>query len=656
MKGPTGRQSGRQLQRISILQLEDSVLDADLEIAHLARAGIEADVRRVETREDFEQALESGKFDVILADFHLPHFNGLDALGIARVKAAETPFIFVSGMLGEEIAIESLKNGATDYVLKMRMDRLGPAVQRALAEVNERRERRRAEIALEESESRFRIMAESAPVMIWTARDDKSWSYCNRMWMEFTGLTLEASSGAGWVSRVHADDLARVLDAWNQAFEKQQGFSSDFRLRRQDGDYRWIACRAAARVDGNGRFAGLIASSTDISEMKQTEERLRHGAKLESLGILAGGIAHDFNNLLTGIMGNASLILEDLPANSRSVPFVENIVQASETAAQLTRQMLAYSGKGRFVLERLDLSRQVRDITPLIEASIPRLVALRLQLGRGLTPIEADPGQIQQLLMNLVINGAEAIGDEGGSVTVSTEVAEVTQAVADQMMSGFAVPPGRYLLLRVRDTGCGMDQQTRARIFDPFFTTKFTGRGLGLAAVSGIVRGHKAGLALDSEPGCGTEFRIYFPLAASDAETDRDEAPALVHAGTGTVLIVEDEPVVTRTARLTLQRYGYTVLTAQNGKEAVDLFRAVAPEIDLVLLDMTLPLMSGDVAFHEMRAIRPDVRVLATSGYSELEAFSRFGDEIDGFIQKPYRAAQLAEKVHEILTRPLAAR
>src|SRR6185437_15376938 len=306
-------------------------------------------------------------------------------------------------------------------------------------------------------------------------------------------------------------DRSRVLESWIQAFEKGEGFCSDFRLLRRDGEYRWLACRAAARFDAARRFAGLIGSCIDITESRQAEERLRHAAKLESLGILAGGIAHDFNNLLTGIMGNASLILEDLPPGSRSIPFAENIVQASETAAQLTRQMLAYSGKGRFVLERVDLSREVREITPLLEASIPRMVALEMQLARALPLVEADPGQIQQLVMNLVINGAEAIGNSAGTVTVATEVSHLDGNLP--IVSGFPVPEGRCVTLRVLDTGCGMDAQTRSRIFDPFFTTKFTGRGLGLAAVSGIVRGHRAGLSLNSEPGCGTEFVIHFPIA-----------------------------------------------------------------------------------------------------------------------------------------------
>ncbi|HVW84915.1 MAG TPA: response regulator, partial [Bryobacteraceae bacterium] len=221
---------------IAILQLEDSVLDADLELSHLSRAGLELEARRVDTREDFSRALDEQRFDLIIADFHLPNFNGLEALAIAREKVPETPFIFCSGMLGEEIAIDSLKNGATDYVLKMRMERLAPAVSRAIAEVRERAERRRIESALAETEDRFRNMADSAPVMIWTAGSDKRWNYCNRLWLDFTGLTTEQSSVAGWTPLIHPDDRARVLEAYNAAFDARRPFTIEFRLLRYDGD------------------------------------------------------------------------------------------------------------------------------------------------------------------------------------------------------------------------------------------------------------------------------------------------------------------------------------------------------------------------------------------------------------------------------------
>jgi two-component system cell cycle sensor histidine kinase/response regulator CckA len=641
------RESGQPLSGesipLSILQLEDNTLDAELASTLLDRSGLLLEMHRVETREDFSCALDTRRFDLILADFHLPQFNGLEALALARDKAPEVPFIFVSGMLGEEVAIDSLKTGATDYVLKMRMERLVPAVNRALAESRERAARRRFEAALAETENRFRKMADSAPVMIWTAGKDQAWDYCNKPWRDFTGLTLQQSCGSGWIAPIHSEDSFRVVEAWRGAFAEHRDFTMEFRLLRRDGEYRWVASRAVPRFDEGGGFAGFVGSYTDITDFKVTEERLRHTAKLESLGVLAGGIAHDFNNLLTGIMGNASLALEDLPAGSRVTPLVENILQASETAAGLTRQMLAYSGKGRFVVQEVDLSEEVRAILPLIDASVPRLVELKLELDADLPMVDADPVQIQQLAMNLVINAAEAIGSGSGSVLVSTGSCDLNVAATASLLSGFPAEPGAYVWLAVKDDGQGMDAATQARIFDPFFTTKFTGRGLGLAAVSGIVRGHKAGLALDSQPGAGTEFRAYFPISAG--QKNREPEPFESQLKNLTILVVDDHGTVLRNAQAVLEKFGCRVLAARDGREAIELFAARAADIDVVLLDMTMPVLPGDVAFRSLRTIRPDVRVIATSGYDEEAANARFGGEIKGFLQKPYTATQLVEKI-----------
>lgn len=519
--------------------------------------------------------------------------------------------------------------------------------------IAERKLRERAEMLLAENENRFRRMADASPVLIWMAGPDRGWQFCNRRWLDFTGLDIDQVQGTGWTDAVHPDDLTRVLEHYTAALDAREEITLDFRLRRHDDEYRWITTRAVPMSDGQGGLAGMIGSGLDITDLRMTEERLRHSAKLESLGILAGGIAHDFNNLLTGILGNASLALEELPPESGATALIENIVQAGETAAQLTRQMLAYSGKGRFVLEPVDLSGEVREIIPLLRASIPRTVQVRMDLARQLPMVEADPGQIQQLVMNLVINGAEAIGVPSvGMVSVATELTEVDTAMSAAMVPGFTVAPGHYVALRVRDNGQGMDKETAARIFDPFFTTKFTGRGLGLAAVAGILRGHNAGLLLASERGRGTEFHIFFPavgiedvMSASEPEMQR------ANTGSGTVLVVDDELIVTRTARLTLQKYGYTVLTAQNGREALELFNALMPEIDLVLIDMTMPVMPSDAAVREIRSLRPDIKVIATSGYSEAEVNERFGGAYDAFVQKPYKAAELAAKVHEVITR-----
>ncbi|MDQ6675953.1 MAG: CHASE3 domain-containing protein [Acidobacteriota bacterium] len=395
---------------------------------------------------------------------------------------------------------------------------------------------------------------------------------------------------------------------------------------------------------------GLSVYFRDVTERKRLEERGRHTQKLESLGVLAGGIAHDFNNLLTAILGGASLLQDELPADSPSLEHVRIVLSASERAAQLTRQMLAYSGRGRFVVEQLDLSQQVREITALLESSVTRDVELLLSLETQGILVEADCGQIQQLVMNLVLNGAEAIEGHGGTVVVSTRLQDLDADYVRDNMAGDNVVPGTYILLEVHDTGKGMDAETLSRIFDPFFTTKFTGRGLGLAAVIGIVRGHRGAIKVYSHVGQGTTFKVFFPVAAQQKLSRLAEASPKDLQGHETVLIVDDEEVVQRMALATLEKYGYRVLQARNGKEAVDIFEKDSSAISLVLLDMTMPVMSGEETLHRLSAIRPDVLVIASSGYNEVEALRRFGRGVRGFLQKPYRAAQLAEKVKASLS------
>jgi PAS domain S-box-containing protein len=397
-----------------------------------------------------------------------------------------------------------------------------------------------------------------------------------------------------------------------------------------------------------GKDGVLSVYFRDITQRKNFEERMRHTQKLESLGVLAGGIAHDFNNLLTAILGSASLMSEVLPANSPATPYLANVLAASERAAQLTRQMLAYSGRGRFVVERVDLSAQVREITELLHASLGGNIELVLNLQDGAF-IEADAGQFQSVVMNLVINGAEAVGQTTGTVAVSTSFQQLDADYLRDNMSGDDLAPGLYVLLEVHDTGHGMDQATRARIFDPFFTTKFTGRGLGLAAVLGIVRGHKGAIRVYSHPGQGTTFKLFFPAVIGDEIPGALPAVTADHHGDATVLVVDDEDVVRSMAQATLRKYGYSVLLAANGLEAVNIFKLQPDRVSLVLLDMTMPVMSGEETLRELKTIREDVRVIVSSGYNEIEALRRFGDGVAGFLQKPYRAGVLAEKVKQSL-------
>jgi two-component system, cell cycle sensor histidine kinase and response regulator CckA len=402
-----------------------------------------------------------------------------------------------------------------------------------------------------------------------------------------------------------------------------------------------------------GKVMGVSHIARDITERKDVEKHLQQTQRLESLGVLAGGIAHDFNNLLTGILGNISLAVEGVATNHPARLPLRNALGASERASDLTRQLLAYAGKGRFLIEPVNLSDLIREISELIQASICKNVQLRLDLAQDLPYIEADGSQLQQLIMNLVINGAEAIGeDRSGTVLVTTGIQDVDEAYLLSTI-GPEVEPGRYVSLEVHDTGVGMDPATISRIFDPFFTTKFTGRGLGLAAVQGIVRGHKGTLKVYSHPGKGSTFKVLLPVTDKHPGTQRQPSSAEALEGDATVLVVDDEQIVRQTAKSMLERYGYMVLLAENGKEGLDLFRLLADKVALVLLDMTMPVMSGEETLRNLKLIQPEVKVLLSSGYNESEAIRRFtGKGLVGFIQKPYSAVHLAKTVRRALDAP----
>ena len=414
--------------------------------------------------------------------------------------------------------------------------------------------------------------------------------------------------------------------------------------------------------DRDGNTLGLVVVFRDISERRAAEAerdrlarevqegelRLREAAKLESLGVLAGGIAHDFNNILVGVIGGASLALDMLPARDPARSVIQAVLDASEKAAVLTRQMLAYSGKGTFLVEVLDISRTVGEIIELLARSHPA-VRVETQLNSGLPSVEVDRAQIQQVAINLILNAIEACS-AGGSVTVSTTSDNLEPGEVNPEFGMPAPSPGLYVCLEVSDTGMGMTEDVRARIFDPFFSTKFTGRGLGLSAVLGIVRGHRGVIDVSTEVGRGTTFRVYLPASLKAVPETATETPLNSLQGSGTILVADDEEIVRRTARASLERCGYHVITVNNGEEAVEAFRKNPKRIDLVLLDLTMPVMGGEVALDEITKIDPSAKVLLSSGFSASEAAERFrGKRLCGFLQKPYTSAGLAEQVRSAL-------
>jgi nitrogen-specific signal transduction histidine kinase/CheY-like chemotaxis protein len=398
-------------------------------------------------------------------------------------------------------------------------------------------------------------------------------------------------------------------------------------------------------------FAAALERQRAERQRQELEAQVLHSQKLESLGVMAGGIAHDFNNLLTGILGNVGLAQMQHEGDGPVRERLDQVERAALRATELTNQMLAYSGRGRSRVEVLDLEAVVRDMVHLLETVLSKKAVLRFELGDDRPILRGDPAQVRQIVMNLLTNASESLGSEAGTITVRTGRIE---AGADELAQGYlqeGLAPGPYVMLEVADDGCGMDRETVERIFDPFFTTKFAGRGLGLAAALGIVRAHGGTIRVESEPGAGTCFRVLFPGdAEGEAPQERDEAPETSGTQGGTILVVDDEPLVRETAGVILEQAGYRVLLARDGREGIEMFRDRAEEIDAVVLDLSMPEMSGEEVFREVRSLRPDALVLLSSGYSEEEAVTRLaGEGLAGFIAKPFRASSLLSSVREVL-------
>jgi PAS domain S-box-containing protein len=515
-------------------------------------------------------------------------------------------------------------------------------------------ERKRAEERLRESEERFRVLAENIPGVIYLCRNDARYSmiYLNDEVQHLTGYPKEdfLADRLSFVELYHPDDAPNIPLQVNQALAEGRPFHLIYRLRHRSGEWRWVEEWGTTVSLGGPQWSFLEGFLSDITDRRQAEAALRQAQKMESLGILAGGVAHDFNNLLVAMLGQASLALARLPADPVSArDSVEKAVKAAERAADLTRQLLAYSGRGQFTVRAIQLNDLIRENLSLLAVSLPKPVRLHTALAPDLPFIEGDPGQVQQIIMNLILNAAEAIGQRPGAITVRTGMRVVSEAdMYWWQYTSEPLPPGGYVLLQVEDDGNGMEAATLASIFDPFFTTKFTGRGLGLAAVLGIVRGHGGGLHVTSEIGRGTTFQLLFPASAAKPAPGPEAAPTISAAKPAArlILVIDDEDPVREAVSDILDMEGIPVLAAADGAAGLELYYQRQAEIRLVLLDLSMPGLSGEETFHALRRINPDVRVVLSSGYSQTEAARRFTDQpVAGFLQKPYDVDALIAEV-----------
>ncbi len=451
--------------------------------------------------------------------------------------------------------------------------------------------------------------------------------------------------------RTHRDDRPAFGRALRRLLAGREVPPMEFRAVLPDGSPRFFHSLLEVERGADGQALRLRGTIQDVTERRNTEEAFRQAQKLESLGVLAGGIAHDFNNLLSAIGGNLELAQMNMRPEPDAAPFLIKIEKILKRASELTHQMLAYSGKGRLVVKKLNLNQVAEEMPHLLDVSISKRVALNYRFAPDLPPIEADGAQIQQVIMNLVTNASESIGDRDGTITLTTGV-EFLAAPQEQVEShGWSLVAGLYVTLEVTDTGCGMSPETRRRLFDPFFTTKFSGRGLGLSAMLGILKGHNAGIRIRSREGEGSSFKLFFPASAPEGAA---QAPALRTRrramASGNILVVDDEPDILEATSELLSAMDFKVVQARDGLEAVELFQANPADFALVLMDLTMPRMDGREAFQMMRARDPGLKVVLCSGFNEMDVAKDFPyPSLSGFLQKPYTFQMLKDVVQQAL-------
>ncbi len=753
---------------LRIVHLEDDPADHQLVLHELRKAGYCPECTAAEDEAGFTAALAANP-DVILCDWNLPGFDAPRALEIVSERCPDIPVLVVSGSIGEESAVRAIKLGATDYLLKDRLGRLGQAVKQALVQRDLRDAERRARDEVRASEARYRALADGIPQIVWTARPDGANEYFNRHAADYTGIQPEDLAGWRWERICHPEDRTVTLNAW--AAIRQTGTPRDveFRLRRWDGEYRWHVCRQVAlrgptgavvqwigtctdihdqkaaaesqardaqilagvrdavivtdlggvvtywnegatalfgwtaeemigrpyadrfppsvreeiarqiqeRVGGtdwrgeyedfkkdgsrvwvdarvrrydraDGTPAGILGVSHDITERKRLEEQFRHAQKMEAVGRLAGGVAHDFNNLLTVINGYADLYLPKTPEGHPHRAALTAIRDAGERASALTSQLLAFSRKAIVSPRVLDLN----DVVTQAERLLRRLIGEDIRLATVLVPtgclVEADPNQLDQVIMNLAVNARDAM-PTGGSLTIETRRTQLAVSTATEAGD---VPPGSYVELVVRDNGCGMSCETKRRLFEPFFTTKDPGKGtgLGLAVVHGVVKQAGGHVSVESAVGAGTTFRILFPEAAAPPPKPSSGSACVSRRGSETILLVEDEDSVRTLCRIALETQGYKVITAGCGQEALRVIAGRAEPVRLLVTDVVMPGMSGRELVVAARASLTDLRVLYVSGYTD-DSVLRHGikDDTDAFLQKPFTPLGLTRKVRAVL-------
>ncbi len=631
-----------------ILVLEDDPIASELLLLRLRAEGMEVVPQVARSRREFQGLFLSQRFDLVLADFHLPDWTGVDAVRWLRDAGHNVPFILVTGTLGEEQAIECIKAGVNDYVLKQNLSRLPFVIRRAMAEARVVEERDAAALEIRRSEEQYRLLFEFNPHPMWVyIPETEKIVAVNRAAVERYGYSEQEFLQMSMKDLTPPEERnALALDDNELRRKGLEMYGELWRHQRRDGSILDVEITSQP-IPFRGREARLVLAH-DVTDSLKLEQRLRQAQRMEAIGRLAGGVAHDFNNLLMVISSYAQLAQSELDDPKRVAKSLEQVLVAVDRAAQLTKQLLAFSRKQPQELRALDVDAVLGEFGKMLPALLGADIELRIEPDSGNARIYADRSQFEQVVMNLVVNARDAM-PEGGRLTIETSRRYLDESYFRE--KNLELHPGDYIMLAVTDTGTGMDAATRARVFEPFFTTKAVGKGtgLGLATVYGIAKQNNGYVWVYSEPGKGTTFKVYFPLSRSEAEV-ASEVPVVEGdlRGNETILLVEDEDALRDVATEFLQTKGYQVLSANNAAEALRLC-ADEPEIDLLVTDLVMPGISGRELAHRVVEKRPATHIVFMSGFTEN---SHLVDELKfpaQFLQKPFSLSTLASTIRRAL-------
>jgi PAS domain S-box-containing protein len=640
-------------QILRVLIVEDSQDDMEMLCRELASVGFDVNPRQVQTADRMRDALLHEPWDLVLSDFSMPEFSAVAALSLLRETGIDVPFIIVSGTINEETAVEALKHGAHDFLSKDRLYRLGPAIERELREAAGRRQRRAVEQTLSETRARMQFALEAAGVGTWEFDLRTGRTIWSAILEQLHGLLPGDFAGTfdAFINLIDREDRQRIRDTVMQTLHNGGDSRLEYRVTWPDGSVHWIAGIGRTIYGPDGQPQQAAGVGLDITGQKQLEEKFRQAQKMEAVGRLAGGIAHDFNNLLTAILGYSELLLDRVADQPDVAADLGEIKRAGERASRLTGQLLAFSRKQAIAPRALDLNHVVGDLEKMLKRVIGEDIVIEIVAAPSLERTKADPGQIEQLLMNLAVNARDAM-PRGGRLKITTANAILDEGFARQHVGATA---GRYVSLTVMDTGCGMTPDVLAHMFEPFFTTKPIGKGtgLGLSTVYGIVKQNAGYITVESTVGTGTTFTVYWPQVDEPAEVQDSGRPAPRSLrGSETVLLVEDEAAVRELVRKMLKRYGYRVLVAQDAADALVTEKHHPGSIDVLLTDIVMPGLNGPDLAQRLVRRRPAIAVLYMSGFAQhlavgLGSLSGRAD----FLQKPFTPETLALKVRECLDR-----